>query len=140
MLNGRLATDSLIVPDNQAIALTYLRHGAKVAVNHLGSRSPNDEAQLGTFRRDAAEVVASTSTTAATADLEEPTNARSSGLRFITVAGDISQPEAGRDFVAKTVEAFGRLDIFVSNAGVCQFADFLEYVTNLCAGDSTLCL
>ena len=40
--------------------------------------------------------------------------------------GDISKPETGKDFVAKTVEAFGRLDVFVSNAGVCQFADFLE--------------
>jgi L-rhamnose 1-dehydrogenase len=46
--------------------------------------------------------------------------------RFITVTGDISQPETGKKFVAKTVEAFGRLDVFVSNAGVCQFADFLE--------------
>ena len=46
--------------------------------------------------------------------------------RFITVTGDISQPETGKEFVAKTVEAFGRLDIFVSNAGICQFADFLE--------------
>jgi L-rhamnose 1-dehydrogenase len=46
--------------------------------------------------------------------------------RFITVTGDISQPETGKNFVAKTVEAFGRLDVFVSNAGVCQFADFLE--------------
>lgn len=49
--------------------------------------------------------------------------------RFITVAGDISQPETGRNFVANTVEAFGRLDVFVSNAGVCQFAEFLEYVS-----------
>lgn len=48
--------------------------------------------------------------------------------RFIAVAGDISQPETGREFVAKTVEAFGRLDVFVSNAGVCKFEEFLEYV------------
>ena len=44
------------------------------------------------------------------------------------MAGDISLRETGRDFVSKTVEKFGRLDVFVSNAGVCQFADFLEYV------------
>lgn len=48
--------------------------------------------------------------------------------RFIAVPGDISQPETGQRFVADTLEAFGRLDVFVSNAGVCQFADFLEYV------------
>lgn len=47
--------------------------------------------------------------------------------RFLTVAGDISKPETGREFVAQTVEKFGRLDVFVSNAGVCQFAEFLEY-------------
>jgi NAD(P)-dependent dehydrogenase (short-subunit alcohol dehydrogenase family) len=45
---------------------------------------------------------------------------------YLTVPGDISQPETGQSFVAKTVEAFGRLDVFVSNAGVCQFAEFLE--------------
>jgi L-rhamnose 1-dehydrogenase len=50
----------------------------------------------------------------------------SEGARFITVAGDVSQPETGRDFVAKTVEVFGRLDVFVSNAGVCKFEEFLE--------------
>lgn len=51
--------------------------------------------------------------------------------QFITVAGDVSQPETGRDFVAKTVEAFGRLDVFVSNAGVCKFEEFLEWVKSL---------
>jgi len=29
--------------------------------------------------------------------------------------------------VKRTVEAFGRLDVFVSNAGVCEFREFLEY-------------
>lgn len=46
--------------------------------------------------------------------------------RFIMVPGDISKPETGREFVAETVRAFGRLDVFVSNAGVCRFAEFLE--------------
>lgn len=54
-------------------------------------------------------------------------NINSTDKQFITVAGDISKPETGADFVAKIVEAFGRLDVFVSNAGVCQFAEFLEY-------------
>lgn len=53
-------------------------------------------------------------------------DAEAANTRLITVAGDISQPETGQNFVAKTVEAFGRLDVFVSNAGVCQFANFLE--------------
>jgi L-rhamnose 1-dehydrogenase len=47
--------------------------------------------------------------------------------RFIAVTGDVSQPDTGRKFVTETVDKFGRLDVFVSNAGVCQFAEFLEY-------------
>lgn len=58
-------------------------------------------------------------------------NITSTEKQFITVAGDISKPETGADFVAKIVEAFGRLDVFVSNAGVCQFAEFLEYARSL---------
>lgn len=52
------------------------------------------------------------------------------GKRFIDRTGDVSKPETGAEFVKEVVEAFGRLDIFVSNAGVCQFKEFLEYVYN----------
>jgi L-rhamnose 1-dehydrogenase len=76
-------------------------------VNHLGG-SHEDEL-LESFRRDASSAVNG-----------------ASERRWITVAGDISRPETGSDFVAQTVKAFGRLDVFVSNAGVCQFAEFLE--------------
>lgn len=52
----------------------------------------------------------------------------------VTFAGDISKPETGSQFVEHIVTSFapagsdgkGRLDVFVSNAGVCQFAEFLE--------------
>ncbi len=40
--------------------------------------------------------------------------------------GDVQKPETGKKLVEEAVQAFGRLDIFVSNAGVCQFAEFLE--------------
>lgn len=92
---------------SQAIALEYLRHGAKVSISHLGG--PKEDPLLESMRKDVNEIEG---------DADKN--------RFITVAGDISQPETGKDFVARTVEAFGRLDVFVSNAGVCQFADFLE--------------
>jgi L-rhamnose 1-dehydrogenase len=59
-------------------------------------------------------------------DVSEITGAESN--HFIAVAGDIAQPETGRDFITKTVAAFGRLDVFVSNAGVCKFEEFLESV------------
>lgn len=94
---------------SQAIAIEYVRHGANVAISHLGG--PKEDDQLEALRKEINEIEEGAAKT-----------------RFITVAGDISQPETGTDFVAKTVEAFGRLDVFVSNAGVCQFAEFLEYV------------
>ena len=40
----------------------------------------------------------------------------------------MTNPETGKNLVDEAVKAFGRIDIFVSNAGVCQFAEFLEYV------------
>ncbi|KAJ6120396.1 hypothetical protein N7523_004676 [Penicillium sp. IBT 18751x] len=96
----------------RAIALEYLRHGAKVSISHLGG--PKEDTLLEALRKDINEIEAG-------ADEQ----------RFLTVSGDISQPETGKNFVAKTVEAFGRLDVFVSNAGVCQFADFLELEPSL---------
>lgn len=53
------------------------------------------------------------------------------GAKLIAVPGDIAKPETGTDFVSKTVSEFGRLDVFVSNAGVCQFAEFLRWVCTL---------
>lgn len=46
--------------------------------------------------------------------------------RLIEVKGDVTNPETGKALVEEAVRTFGRLDIFVSNAGVCQFAEFLE--------------
>ncbi|CAG7994504.1 unnamed protein product [Penicillium salamii] len=102
--NGRRLT-------KQAIALDYIRHGAKVSISHLGGEK--ETALLEALRKDVKDIEAEAL------------------ARFITVSGDISQPETGRNFVAKTVEAFGRLDVFVSNAGVCQFAEFLELEPSL---------
>ena len=86
--------------------MEYLRQGANVAVNHLGGSQ--EDVLVAAFRRDASKITGSERN------------------RFLTIAGDISQPETGTNFVAETVKAFGRLDVFVSNAGICQFAEFLE--------------
>ncbi|CAL5868454.1 uncharacterized protein PFLUO_LOCUS2680 [Penicillium psychrofluorescens] len=96
----------------RAIALEYLRHGAKVSVSHLGGAKEDD--LLAAMHKDVNEV-----------------EAGADQARFLTVAGDISKPETGREFVAQTVEKFGRLDVFVSNAGVCQFAEFLDLEPSL---------
>jgi 3-oxoacyl-[acyl-carrier protein] reductase len=40
------------------------------------------------------------------------------GRRAITIGGDLADPAASERMVAQVAEAFGRLDIFVANAGV----------------------
>ncbi|EME46314.1 hypothetical protein DOTSEDRAFT_86898 [Dothistroma septosporum NZE10] len=84
----------------KAIAIDYIRHGASVAVNYY----PDDKSKQ-QFENLKKEIGADD--------------------KLIGVAGDITEPETGQTLVKQTVEKFGRLDIFVSNAGVCQFADFL---------------
>jgi L-rhamnose 1-dehydrogenase len=89
----------------RAIALGFLAHGAKVAINYLGS--PADEPRLIKLKGDAK----------AAAGGDES--------RFAAVAGDVANPETGKALVAEAVKRWGRLDVFVSNAGVCEFAEFL---------------
>jgi L-rhamnose 1-dehydrogenase len=85
----------------RAIAIKMSQHGANVAVNYLGASQDGLIASLG---------------------LEVEANRPSS---FLAVPGDISLAQTSKDFIAATVERFGKLDVFVSNAGVCKFADFL---------------
>ncbi len=87
----------------RAIAVSYLQHGASVVVNHY----PDDKS-IAQFQALADEV--------------------GHNAPLIAVPGDISKPETGQELVAKTVQQYGKLDIFVSNAGVCEFADFLTFV------------
>jgi L-rhamnose 1-dehydrogenase len=85
----------------RAIAMAYLRQGAAVAVNHLG-----DDLSEEHYKKM----------------LEE----KPSDGKIISVPGDISKKETAVNLVDETVKAFGKLDVFVSNAGICEFADFLE--------------
>ena len=83
----------------RATAIEAARQGADVALN--------------TFRDEAAaaEVVAEIETL---------------GRRAIAVDGDVAQPESATAFVAAAVQALGRVDVFVSNAGICPFHAFLD--------------
>ena len=48
---------------------------------------------------------------------------------MIEVVGDVQVPETGRILVERAVKEegwSGRLDVAVSNAGVCRFEEFLE--------------
>jgi L-rhamnose 1-dehydrogenase len=93
----------------RAIAIGFLQHGCDVAINYLGA--PGDAALL--------------------AELLESLPAN--GTELITLAGDISRPQTGEELVNATVKRWGRLDIFVSNAGVCKFEEFLSVSPDLLA-------
>ncbi|ROP27100.1 glucose 1-dehydrogenase [Pseudokineococcus lusitanus] len=75
----------------RAAAIAFAREGADVVLSYL----PSEEA-------DAQEVVA----------LVEQ-----AGRRALAVPGDLSQEQANLDLVQKTVDAFGRVDVLVVNAG-----------------------
>jgi glucose 1-dehydrogenase len=53
----------------------------------------------------------------------EEVAARTPAARLL---GDVSEPEAGERFVAETVDALGRLDVLVNNAGVTVATPALE--------------
>ena len=83
----------------RAVAIGCAQHGANVALN---------------FARDVA------GAEAAVAEIEKL------GRRGVAIQGDVADPQTAKDFVAKAVEAFGRVDVFVNNAGICPFHAFLD--------------
>ncbi|KAJ4375546.1 L-rhamnose-1-dehydrogenase [Didymella sp. IMI 355093] len=86
----------------RAIVLGYLSHGANVAVNHLGD--PKSSEQYQSLVKEAPE----------------------GEDRLIEIPGDVGDPETGKKLVKAVVEKWGRLDVFVSNAGICEFKEFLD--------------
>ncbi|EHL00344.1 putative General stress protein 39 [Glarea lozoyensis 74030] len=96
----------------RAIALEYLRQGCNVAVNHLDLESDAEHKQ------------SLVSEAAALKQKDEKAG------RLIDVAGDVREPATGKRLVEEAVREFGGLDVFVSNAGVCEFAEFLENETS----------
>ncbi|CAG5117580.1 unnamed protein product, partial [Candidula unifasciata] len=49
--------------------------------------------------------------------------------KFITVQGDINDAKVQKEIIDKTVEAFGRLDILVANAGISSFLQTVQTAT-----------
>lgn len=92
----------------RAIALGFLAQGCNVAVNHLGLAS--DASLLASLIEEA-----------------KALKEKDAGAgELIEVQGDISLPETGKELVKRVVDKWGGLDVFVSNAGVCKFAEVLE--------------
>jgi L-rhamnose 1-dehydrogenase len=83
----------------RAAAIGAARHGANVAINYASS---DDKAASCVGEIEAL------------------------GQKGLAVKGDVALPETAADFVAKAVEAFGRIDVLVSNAGICPFHAFLD--------------
>lgn len=93
----------------RAICLRFLQQGADVVVNHLGLET--DQTHLYSLIAAAAALQA-----------EQP-----SAGRLSHETGDVREPATAAKLVDAAVNFSrnGRLDICVSNAGICTFADFL---------------
>jgi L-rhamnose 1-dehydrogenase len=48
------------------------------------------------------------------------------GQRAVVVDGDVADPASADALVRAAVDGFGKLDVFVSNAGICPFHAFLD--------------
>lgn len=100
----------------RAICLEFLRQGCSVAVNHLGLEK--DKQHLDSLISEAEAIKA-----------QSPSSAGS----FAHLPGDVTHHGTGIKLVAFALETFqtGRLDVCVSNAGICTFAEFLDLPTDL---------
>ncbi|PTU30514.1 SDR family NAD(P)-dependent oxidoreductase [Stenotrophobium rhamnosiphilum] len=83
----------------RATAIACAKQGADVAINYLNEPEA------------AAAVVA---------EIE------ALGKRAIAVKGDVADAASAPAFVEAAVKAFGKIDVFVSNAGICPFHAFLD--------------
>lgn len=84
----------------RATAVRFGAEGARVAVNH-----PPDD-------REAAE--------------EAGRLVEDAGGRALLVEADLADPAAVRTMAGTVDDAFGPVDVLVSNAGICPFADFFD--------------
>jgi L-rhamnose 1-dehydrogenase len=109
----------------RAIAISFLSHGAKVAINYLPSHHAhnNDDELIASLQVEAFDAL-----TSRLSNHTPPTNLtplQVPDVPVIFIPGDISQPETSTHLIAQTVSTFSRLDIFISNAGICRFEEFL---------------
>jgi L-rhamnose 1-dehydrogenase len=53
------------------------------------------------------------------------------GRRVIKAEGDVSDPATGPKLVDAALQAFGKVDVLVANAGICPFHEFLDVPTEV---------
>ncbi|KAK7747608.1 hypothetical protein SLS62_009019 [Diatrype stigma] len=106
----------------RAIALEFVRQGCNVVINHL---------DLARDRPHLESLLAEAEAIRAAADPSSPAG------QLDHLAGDVTDPATGPALVQHAIHnpkfhnSTGRLDICVSNAGVCEFADFLTLSPDL---------
>jgi glucose 1-dehydrogenase len=84
----------------QAIAIAFAGSGADVVVDYVGDAS---------ISKDTISQIAAM------------------GARSLGIDADISNPDQVNDLIHQTVAAFGKLDIFVNNAGIERKCAFIDY-------------
>ena len=83
----------------RAAAIGAARHGADVAINYLDDHA---------------------AALSCVAEIE------AAGRRGIAIQGDVADPASAHGFIDGAVAALGKVDVFVSNAGICPFHAFLD--------------
>ncbi|MES1935868.1 SDR family NAD(P)-dependent oxidoreductase [Salinisphaera hydrothermalis] len=86
----------------RGIALACAEHGANVAIS-----AEDTAAERETLAATVAEIEAH-------------------GVKSAWVAASAENPDTGDRLVETAVDAFGRLDVFINNAGICPFHSFLD--------------
>jgi L-rhamnose 1-dehydrogenase len=92
----------------RATAVELARHGASVVLNQFAKADGGDAAGE-----------------------EALVEVREVGGEAVLVDGDVADPATGERLVEAAVQHFGRLDIHVSNAGICPFHAFLDMPVDL---------
>ena len=90
----------------RAVAIASARHGADVMINYWRQ----SDTQCG---RDAA-----------AEDVLGEVSAL--GQRAVSVEGNVADPETAQRLLEATLNSFGRVDVLISNAGICPLYPFLE--------------
>ena len=86
----------------RAVAIAYAREGADVAIAYLPEEQADAEAVAGWIEK--------------------------AGRRALLLPGDLKDPAHGPDLVARTVAAFGRLDVLVNNGAFQQPNEGLDAI------------
>ncbi|KAJ7706218.1 hypothetical protein B0H17DRAFT_1192729 [Mycena rosella] len=88
-------------------ALEFAKHGASGLVLHYFGDAETEQ-EITTLK----------------AEIEDPSTFPQQP-KVVVVPGDIADPATSAKIVEAGVAAFGRIDVLVSNAGICPFAEFL---------------